>query len=168
MKKTLSPAYIVVLILALALLIGALTISPLSELSVSSDSAYPILISAIGVLLAVKIALDDYKAKKAAAHIEEKAAEAPEEKAAAQTEENFAEVPELKVLNRDVLVVIGLMVLYGVLLLLCGYIISTLVFSVAAISYLYKHNWKTGALIGFIATFMIVLVFKYGFSVILP
>lgn len=149
MKKAVSPAYIVVLVLALALLVAALTIAPFSKLSISSDSAYPILVSVIGVGLAIKIAVDDYKSKKPAASEAEKTAEP-------------------KVLNKDVLIVIAMMAVYGVLLLLCGYIISTLVFSICAIGYLYKNNFRAGLLIGFIATFMVVLVFKYGFNVILP
>ena len=149
MKKALSPAYIVVLVLALALLGAALTIAPLSELTLSSDSAYPILVSVIGLALAVKIAIDDYKSKKSG-----------------DSEAEKQETP--KVLSRDVLIVIAMMAVYGVLLLLCGYIISTLVFSICAIGYLYKHNFRAGLLIGFIATFMVVLVFKYGFNVILP
>ena len=149
MKKTLSPAYIVVLVLALAMLVAALAISPLSKLSPSSDNVYPILVSVIGLALAVKIAIDDYRKKKPAPTDKEKAAEP-------------------KVLDRDVLIVVGMMVVYGVLLVLFGYIISTLVFSIVSIGYLYKHNWRAGLLIGFIATFMVVLVFKYGFNVILP
>ena len=60
------------------------------------------------------------------------------------------------------------MLLYGTLMYFIGYILSTLAFSILSITYLENGKFKTGLLVGFISTFLIVLVFKYGFSVILP
>lgn len=147
--KCFSPAYIVVLAVAIALFAAALTIRPLSELTVTSDAAFPIIVSGIGIILAVSIVAGDIKSKK---------------KDGGEAESG----DDTKVLDRDVVVLIALMALYGVLLFLIGYILSTLVFTVLAIGYLHESDWKTGLLVGFISTFMIVLVFKYGFSVILP
>lgn len=146
--KTVSLPGVIVLLAALALFFSALTIQPLDELSPTSDAAFPVVVSGIGVLLAVSILVGDLRrAKKGVSPQAE---------------------PSLRILDRDVVVLIGLMALYGVLLYLIGYILSTLVFTVLAVGYLHERNWKQGLLIGFISTFMIVLVFKYGFSVILP
>jgi hypothetical protein len=66
------------------------------------------------------------------------------------------------------MVMIGFLIMYAVLIFLVHYIIATLIFTTLSVLYLSGRDWKTSALVGFIATMMIVLVFKYGFSVILP
>jgi hypothetical protein len=46
--------------------------------------------------------------------------------------------------------------------------VATLLFLFAAMFYLKRDNWKRAVLISYISTFMILLVFKYLFSVIMP
>ncbi len=126
-------------------------ITPLSELSVESEGFYPVLISVISLILAVTNLLQGFANEKAA------------------KDGSDADKKELPPLGKDVVVMMGLLVLYAVLIFTVHYIIATLVFTTAATFYLSgKKDWKTSFLVGFIATMMIVLVFKYGFSVILP
>ncbi len=143
MKKKMLSTHVIILAVSAGFIALSIGIAPLSELTIFSDAAYPLLIAVLSLFFAIWIIFDDRR----------KAKEGGE---------------DLKVFDRDVFVVVGIMALYGVLLYLVGYIISTLVFTTVSIWYLYKRQAKTGLLIGFIATFMIVLVFKYGFSVILP
>ena len=126
---------------------AALSISPLSKLSVTSDAAYPLFVGILSIAFSLIIIFEDMKKR-------------PDE--AAQDGD------EGKVFTKDVLVIIGLMLLYGTLMYFIGYILSTLAFSILSITYLENGKFKTGLLVGFISTFLIVLVFKYGFSVILP
>ncbi len=145
MKNRVKASEMAVVIISLLFLAASLTIAPLSELTISSDAAYPIFISVLCVVFAVWIVVEERKKKNAAAE---------------NTQEKF--------LNKDVMVLIGVMALYALLLFLLGYVLSTLIFTVLSTTYLYKRNWRMGLVVGFISTFMIVLVFKYGFNVILP
>ncbi|MEG0778506.1 MAG: tripartite tricarboxylate transporter TctB family protein [Oscillospiraceae bacterium] len=186
MKSKFNASNIAVIVVALFFLGVSLFIQPFSKLTFTSDAAYPILISVLCLIFAIWIVIEERHKKKAAeaqaknaqtdkaspidtAQPDPEAQKSPEEtdKAEAQDEDTSTGA-----LNRDVLVIIGLMVIYAVLLMTVGYIISTLVFTALAIAYLHnegaKHGLKVGVLVGFIATFLIVLVFKYGFSVILP
>lgn len=144
MKKVNIP-YIAVILLGAVFMALALTITPLSQLTVSSDGAFPIFIAFLSIAFGVWVFVDENKKRK----------------------RGTAEDPG-KVMKKDVLVIIALMAVYAVTMYFLGYIISTLIFTTAAISYLHGHNIKLGLLVGFISTFLIVLVFKYGFNVILP
>lgn len=143
MNKSRLSTHIVILAVAAAFIALALGISPLSELKISSDAAYPLLIAVLSLGFALWIIVDDRR------KVQEKG-------------------EDVKVFDKDVFVTIGIMALYALLLFFVGYIISTLVFTTVSIWYLYKRQAKIGLLVGFIATFMVVSVFKYGFSVILP
>lgn len=159
MKIRQTGVYITVILLAAVFLILAFTITPLSEITLTSDAAYPIFIAGMCALFAIWIVVSEERKRKR------------DTQPPAQTQESAqydAAVPENRILTTDALVLIGLIVLYGVLLMLAGYIIATLAFTVGSIYYLQRRDFKTGLLVGFISTFLIVLVFKYGFSVILP
>lgn len=144
MKKANIP-YIVVIVLGAVFMALALTITPLSQLKIHSDGAFPIFIAFLSIVFGVWVFADENKKRK----------------------KGTAEDPG-HVIIRDVLVIIALLAVYAVAMYFLGYIISTLIFTTAAISYLHGHNIKMGLLVGFISTFLIVLVFKYGFNVILP
>ncbi|MEG1541432.1 MAG: tripartite tricarboxylate transporter TctB family protein [Oscillospiraceae bacterium] len=169
MRIKFKASSVIVILVALFFLGVSLFIQPLSKLSFTSDAAYPLLISSLCLIFAIWVIIEEHNKKKAA----NAQANSPQEgeNEASPLPPKSEEEPS-KALNRDVLVIIGLMVVYAVLLLLTGYIISTLVFTALAIAYLHnegaKKGIKLGVLVGFIATFLIVLVFKYGFSVILP
>lgn len=129
------------LVCSLLFLTASLRITPLSELTVTSDGAYPIFISCLSLSFALWMVLEN------------------------RGKGNIAEKPPL---HRDILVMLLLLAGYVVALLLLHYILATLLFSVLSISYLERGNWRLGLLVGFISTFLIVLVFKYAFNVILP
>ena len=137
--------------LAVIFVILSVQITPISEMTAKSEGFYPTLISVISLLLAVGNLLRGN-------HLRSNSARADD----ALEEE---QVPHF---NKDVLVMMGFLVLYAVLVFTVHYIIATLVFTSVAILYLSGKDWKTSLLVGFISTMMIVLVFKYGFSVILP
>ena len=160
MKARQTGVYVAVIALAVIFLILAFTITPLSEITISSDSAYPILVAVLCTIFAIWIVVSEEKKRK------NSNAKASEESTA--DGDNHNAESEHKIFSTDVLVTMGMIALYGILLLLAGYIIATLIFTAGAVTYLYKRDFKTGLLVGFISTFIIVLIFKYGFSVILP
>lgn len=125
--------------------IASLQITRLSELTLTSDGAYPVLISGLCLIIAGFIVVSGLKNR----------GRAPEE-------------DKKSVFSPDILVMILFILLYMLAIILIHYILATLLFSVLTISYLEQWRWKSGLLIGFTATFWIVLIFKYGFSVILP
>ena len=129
------------LVLSLALLCASLQITPLPELTLTSDGAYPVFVSVLCVGFALWMVLEN---------------------------QGKATVTEKPVLHRDVVTVLLLLVLYVGAILLIHYILATLLFTVLSITYLERGNWRLGLLVGFISTFMIVLLFKYAFNVILP
>lgn len=141
MKKGERTFDLVLLALSLAFLAASLQITPLSQLSLESDGAYPIFISCLSLVIAVYILVSQRK--------------------------NGGEAKEGTPFHPDVLVMILLMALYFAAIMLVHYILATLLFTVLAITYLDRRRWH-GLLIGFTATFWIVLIFKYFFRVILP
>ncbi len=130
---------------AVLCLLASLQITPLAELTITADGAYPIFISCLSLIFGGFMLLEQHRKWR--------------------TEEKH-EGPF--VLSRDIVVMIGLLVLYIVGVLILHYILATLLFTVLAITYLADRDWKRGLLVGFIATFWIVLILKYCFSVILP
>ena len=145
MNKRNKIIHIVILGIAVVFIALSLSIAPLSDLSISSDAAYPLLISGLCLIFALWAIFDDKRT----------IAEQPQD-------------PQPTLLDPEVLVMVGIMALYGVLLSWIGYILSTLVYCALSIWYLYRRDWKVSFLVSFISTFMIVLIFKYGFHVILP
>ena len=143
MKKGEKVFDIVLVVIAVIFVILACQITPFDKMTASSEGFYPVVISIISLLLA-------------AGNFLKSNAERKKNGAAADEEQG-------SVFNKDVMVMIGLLFLYAVLIFL-----ATLIFTTLSVLYLSGRDWKTSALVGFIATMMIVLVFKYGFSVILP
>ena len=148
MKKGEKTFDLILVVIAVIFVILASQITPFSKMTASSEGFYPLVISIISLILAAANYLKSMAARK-------------------QNGAN-AVVDETSVFNKDVLVMMGLLILYIVLIFLVHYIIATLVFTTLAVLYLSAKEWKTSLMVGFIATMMIVLVFKYGFSVILP
>ncbi len=148
MKKGEKTFDLILVIIAIAFVILSAQITPLGKLTASSEGFYPLVVSIISLILAAANFLKANSERK--------------KKGEVQADEGGG------VFNKDVMVMIGLLILYIVLIFLVHYIIATLVFTTLAILYLSGRDWKTSLLVGFIATMMIVLVFKYGFSVILP
>ncbi|HAB94961.1 MAG TPA: hypothetical protein DCF49_09480 [Lachnospiraceae bacterium] len=147
MKKGAKVFDIILVVLAVIFVILACQITPFGQMTASSEGFYPVVVSIISLILAAANFLKSNAERK---------------KNGQKAEEGDS------VFDKDVVVMIGLLVLYIVLIFLVHYIIATLVFTTLAILYLSGRDWKTSLLVGFIATMMIVLVFKYGFSVILP
>jgi hypothetical protein len=133
-------SYIMVLVSA-AFLIGSLLIVPFSELTASSSGGYAIFISVICLILALAIAFGKRPV--------------PDE-------------PEKGVFDPVIIAFIIMLILYVVGILFIHYVAATLLFLFAAMFYLKRDNWKRAVLISYISTFMILLVFKYLFSVIMP
>jgi hypothetical protein len=137
--------------LAVIFVIMSVQITPFSQMSAKSEGFYPVIISILSLLLAVGNLIKGSKTR-------QQVNEHPD----------ALEAEDVPPFNKDVVVMMGLLVLYAVLIFTVHYIIATLVFTTCAILYLSGKDWKTSLLVGFISTMMIVLVFKYGFSVILP
>ena len=147
MKKGEKVFDIILVVIAVIFVVLACQITPFSKMTASSEGFYPVVVSIISLILAAANFLKSNAERKKRGEIAEEGD---------------------NVFDKDVLVMIGLLVLYIVLIFLVHYIIATLVFTTLAVLYLSGRDWKTSLLVGFIATMMIVLVFKYGFSVILP
>ena len=148
MKKGEKVFDLILVILGLIFVILAFGITPISEMTASSEGFYPVVISIVSLILAVANFIKQNAERKK------------------NGEPEYSD--EASVFNKDVMVMMGFLVMYIVLIFLVHYIIATLVFTTLSILYLSGKDWKTSLLVGFIATMMIVLVFKYGFSVILP
>ena len=148
MKKGEKVFDIVLVAIAVVFVILACQITPFDKMTASSEGFYPVVVSIISLLLAAANFL----------------------KSNAERKKNgaVADIEQESVFNKDVLIMISFLAMYAVLIFLVHYIIATLVFTTLSVLYLSGKDWKTSALVGFIATMMIVLVFKYGFSVILP
>lgn len=148
MKKGAKVFDIILVVLAVIFVILACQITPFDKMTASSEGFYPVVVSIISLLLAAANFL----------------------KSNAERKKNgaVADIEQESVFNKDVLIMISFLAMYAVLIFLVHYIIATLVFTTLSVLYLSGKDWKTSALVGFIATMMIVLVFKYGFSVILP
>jgi hypothetical protein len=124
-----------------AFLVGSLFIVPFDELTVSSSGGYPIFISILCLILALITAFGKHPA----------------------VEENAKNV-----FDSVIIAFIIMLVLYVIGILYIHYVLATLLFLFATIFYLKRDNWKRAVLISYISTFMILLVFKYLFSVIMP
>ena len=128
---------------SLCMLIGSLLIEPMNKLTVTSPAGYPILISALCLLLAFVVSL--------------------------KTENNPAAEAEKRTIFDPVIVNFFVMLtLYVVGIMFIHYTLATLIFLFAAMASLSRKDWRRAILISYIGTFMILLVFKYLFSVILP
>jgi uncharacterized membrane protein len=112
-----------------------------SELTASSSGGYPVFISLICLVLAVVAAFG-------------------------KSQEVQGE--EKSIFESVIIAFIIMLVLYVVGIIYIHYVPATLLFLFAAMFYLKRDDWKRAVLISYISTFMILLVFKYLFSVILP
>ncbi len=139
----------ILLALSIVFCLLSLSITPVTELTLTSDGAYPLFISCLSLLFALCILLDSRKRRRAGAS----QSDGPEEQ---------------PVFCRDVVVMILFVIIYAAAILVVHYILATLLFTILSISYLEQWKWRRGLLIGFTSTFWIVLIFKYFFSVILP
>ena len=126
---------------SLCMLIGSLLIEPMNKLTVTSPAGYPILISALCLLLAFVVSL--------------------------KTENNPA-AEERTIFDPVIVNFFVMLTLYVVGIMFIHYTLATLIFLFAAMASLSRKDWRRAILISYIGTFMILLVFKYLFSVILP
>lgn len=131
------------LILALVFFVGSFFLVPVEEITMTSPAGYPIFISGVCLVFAGLV----YG------------------KTGRGTEE---QVPEKQVLDPVVLHMMGMLVLYVAGIFLVHYVAATLLFLFAALFYLRREDWRNALMISYISTFMILLVFKYLFSVIMP
>lgn len=132
----------VMLIVSLVFVIASFRIIPISELTVSSSGGYAIFISFICLIFAL-------------AGIFEKPMK-PNENAGKN------------VLDSVIIAFIVMLVCYIIGIIYIHYVPATLLFLFASSFYLNRASLKRAILISYISTFMILLVFKYGFSVIMP
>ncbi|MGN0203617.1 MAG: tripartite tricarboxylate transporter TctB family protein [Coprococcus sp.] len=133
----------IMLAVSVALVIGSLFIVPFDELTVSSPGGYPVFVSILCLVLAFVVAFGKH----------------PE----VGESEN-----EKKVFDPVIVAFIMMLVLYVAGIIYIHYTAATLLFLFASMLYLNRSNWKRAVLISYISTFMILLVFKYLFSVIMP
>ena len=126
------------LIGAVLLLVGTFNIVPLNELTISSPGGYPVFIGLLAVALAALIVFGKHE----------------------ETDE--------KVFQPVIVAFIVMLVLYVLGIIYFHYTAATLLFLFAGIFYLNRKNWKRALLIAYISTFMILLIFKYLFKVIMP
>lgn len=142
MKGEKKYTYLMVVV-SLVFLIGSLFIVPFSELTATSPGGYPIFIAVICLVLAIAVAIGKH----------------PSEDEIDTTK---------KVFDPVIVAFIIMLLLYVVGIIYIHYVAATLLFLFVAIFYLKRDNWKHAVLISYISTFMILLVFKYLFSVIMP
>lgn len=133
----------IMLAISVLLLIGSLFIVPFDELTVSSPGGYPVFISFACVILACLVAFGKHPAE--------------------DDSENAK-----KVFDPVIVAFIIMLALYVVGIIYIHYTVATLLFLFAGMFYLNRSSWKRAVLISYISTFMILLVFKYLFSVIMP
>lgn len=137
------------LLLSLAFFVGSFFLTPLEEITVTSPAGYPIFISALSLVFSVLVLADTRRAEK-------------------KTEKQAGEEPAQKVFDPVVVHLMVLLVLYVAAIILIHFVPATLLFLAAALLYLRKGNLRDAVLISYISTFMILLIFKYMFSVIMP
>ncbi len=131
---------VVVLICAILLMIGSFFIVSFSELTITSPGGYASLMSVVCVILsAVNLFLPDK-----------------------------SEGETVPLFNRTIIAFMIMLVLYLIGIVYLHYTIATLLFLFCAIFYLKRESWKQAILISYMSTFMILLIFKYIFSVIMP
>lgn len=133
----------VLLVLSALFLVGSLTLVPMQELSITSSAGYAIFIA---ILCLVFSAIIVFGGKKGVQESE----------------------ADEKVLDSTIIAFMIMLVCYVIGIIFLHYTIATLLFIFAAVFYLKRDSWKQAILISYISTFMILLVFKYLFSVIMP
>ena len=131
------------LILALVFFTGSFFLVPAGEITMTSPAGYPIFISAVCLVFSGLVYAKTRKPR-------------PEK------------APEQQVLDPVVVRMMVMLVLYVVGIILVHYVLATLLFLFAALFYLRRESWRHALMIAYISTFMILLVFKYFFSVIMP
>ena len=134
---------VVLLLVSLLFLVGSLFIVPFKDLTITSPGGYPIFIAVLCVLCAlhgVFIEHKDYKDPEGAR----------------------------SVFDPTIIAFIVMLILYIVLINFIHYTFATLIFLFAAMFYLERRSWRRAILVSYISTFMILLIFKYIFSVIMP
>ena len=132
----------IILILSVLFFIGSLRIVPFKELTITSPAGYAIFISALCILVSCVIVFG----KKFETDIDE----------------------SRNVFDPTIVAFMIMLILYVVAIIFLHYTIATLLFIFAAVFYLRRDNMRQAILISYISTFMILLVFKYIFSVIMP
>lgn len=154
-------------ILALVFFAGSFFLVPPGELTMTSPAGYPLFISALclgfSVLVLVKTLREGRKGQAAGGPGSE-----PESQAAGGHGREPEAGPGKQVFDPVVVRLMILLVLYVAAIPVVHYTVATLMFLLAALCYLRKGRWKNALMISYISTFMILLVFKYLFSVILP
>ena len=166
-------------ILALLFFAGSFFLVPPGELTMISPAGYPLFISALclgfSVLVLVKTRREGRKGQAAGgagSEPEEQTAgghgSEPESQAAGGHGREPEAGPGKQVFDPVVVRLMILLVLYVAAIPVVHYTAATLMFLLAALCYLRKGRWKNALMISYISTFMILLVFKYLFSVILP
>ena len=132
----------IILALSVLFLIGSLFIVPFNELTITSPAGYAIFMSALCLIVSCVIVFG----KKFETDIDE----------------------TKKVFDSTIVVFMLLLLLYVAAIIFLHYTIATLLFIFAAVFYFRRDSVKQAVLISYISTFMILLVFKYIFSVIMP
>lgn len=131
------------LCLSLIFFIGSFFMIPINEITVTSPAGYPIFISFLCLLFSFFAFLS---AKK----------------------DTGVKETEKRVFDPLIVHMMILLILYVIGIMLIHYVPATLLFLFAALVYLKKGDWRNALMISYISTFMILLVFKYMFSVIMP
>lgn len=131
------------LLMSLIFFIGSFFLVPMEEITVTSPAGYPIFISALCLIFSAFVFAKTRK-----------------------TSED--EIPEKRVFDPVVVHLMIMLILYVVGIIVIHYVFATLLFLFAALLYLRKGNWRNALMISYISTFMILLIFKYLFSVIMP
>jgi len=132
----------IILALAVLFLIGSLFIVPFKDLTITSPAGYAIFMSVLCVIVACVIVFGS----KFETDIDE----------------------SRHVFDPTIVAFIIMLILYVAAIMFLHYTIATLLFIFAAVFYLRRDSMKQAILISYISTFMILLVFKYIFSVIMP
>lgn len=143
MKKGEKIFSYLIILLSLAFLAGSFFIVPIGELTVDSAGGYPIFIASLCLVMALLVTFG----------------KRPSLKEEDQMEKD--------VLTPVIVAFIVMLAIYVLAIIYIHYVLATLLFVFAAIFYL-KKDWKSAVLISYISTFMILLIFKYLFSVIMP
>ena len=132
----------IILALSVLFLIGSLTILPFKEITITSPAGYAIFMSILCVIVSCVIVFG----KKFETDIDD----------------------SKHVFDSTIVAFILMLILYVAAIMFLHYTIATLLFIFAAVFYLRRDSFKQAVLISYITTFMILLVFKYIFSVIMP
>lgn len=128
-----------------AFLVGALSITPWNEFTLTSPGAYPALVGVLGVVCAQWVLSDCVNGR-----LQRK------------------DAPEFQLANKDVLIFTGIMMAYVPAMIWLGYALSTLLFTFVGIGFLERKHWRITLLTAFVSTFIILLIFKRLFGVIMP